>query len=106
MDGFGLFILTAGLVLLVFELSNGNVAGWKKAQTPAPLIIGIVLTPCFFLWELCMDPFDALIDPAAWRIKNFLLLTVIALFAYHWWFSNQAIFVHLPASIANLMHRD
>lgn len=98
MDGLGLFILTAGLVLLVFGLSNGNVAGWKKAQTLAPLIIGIVLIPCFFLWELCMDPFDALIDPAAWRIKNFLLLTVIALFPYYWWFSYQAIFVRSPAS--------
>lgn len=95
MDYFGLLFLTAAIVLLIFGLSNGNVEGWVHAQTLAPLVLGALLFPAFFFWETRMDPIDALINPATWRLKNFALLVVLSLVPYFWWFLNQVVFSDL-----------
>ena len=79
MDYVGLLLLTSAVVLLIFGVSNGNVAGWMIADTLVPLILGVLLFPAFFLWELRMPPIDALIHPATWQIKNFKLLAVLSL---------------------------
>jgi hypothetical protein len=49
-----------------------------------PLLVGIALFPLFFVWESRMDPFDALIDPKIWRIRNVLLISIISLVPYFW----------------------
>lgn len=82
MDYLGLLLLTAAIVLLIFGLSDGNVEGFDRAQSIAPLVIGVLLFPAFFFWETRMDPLDALINPATWHVKNFTLLTVLSLVPY------------------------
>lgn len=79
MDYVGLLLLTSAVVLLIFGVSNGNVTGWKIADTLVPLVLGTLLFPAFFMWELRMPPIDALIHPATWQIKNFKLLAVLSL---------------------------
>lgn len=82
MDYLGLLLLTSAIVLLVYGLSDGNVEGFDRAQSIAPLVVGVLCFPAFFYWETRMDPLDALINPATWHIKNFSLLTVLSLVPY------------------------
>jgi hypothetical protein len=86
MDYLGLLLLTAAIVLLIFGVSNGNVEGFDRAQTLAPLILGVLLCPAFFLWERRVSPVDALIDPAMWSVRNFLVIVIIGLVPNLWWF--------------------
>ena len=51
-DFFGLFLTTAGFVLLLIVLQGAEVSGWKAAQTLAPLVIGIVLLFVAAFYEL------------------------------------------------------
>jgi MFS family permease len=82
MDYLGLLLLTGAIVLLIFGLSDGNVEGFDRAQSIAPLVLGVVLFPAFFFWETRINPLDALINPATWNVKNFTLLTVLSLVPY------------------------
>lgn len=86
MDYLGLLLLTAAIVLLVYGVSNGNVEGWRQAQTLAPLVIGVILFPAFFAVETRINPVDALIDPAMWAVRNFTLLVILGLVPNLWWF--------------------
>jgi hypothetical protein len=61
-DWGGTFFQIASIALTVYGLTSANYKGWKKAETLAPLLIGIALFPCFFLWEARMDPIDALVS--------------------------------------------
>jgi hypothetical protein len=54
------------------------------AESLAPLLIGAALFPAFILWERQMDPYDALIDPKIWRIRNVILIAVVSLLPYFW----------------------
>lgn len=84
LDYLGGFLQTASIVLVVFALTQANIIGWGQAQTLAPLLIGLALAVAFFWWQTRLDPIDALIIPHTWAIKNFLLLTIVALCPSFW----------------------
>ncbi|KAI9056752.1 efflux transporter [Trametes sanguinea] len=52
-DWIGAFLVTAGLTLIIFVLSDGSIApdGWKTGYIIALLIVGVVLVALFVWWE-------------------------------------------------------
>ncbi|OSX59715.1 hypothetical protein POSPLADRAFT_1149470 [Postia placenta MAD-698-R-SB12] len=56
-DWLGAFLVTAGLVLVVFALSDGSVApnGWKTGYIIALLIIGVLFLILYVLWERYLE---------------------------------------------------
>lgn len=56
-DWLGAFLVTAGLVLLVFALSDGSIApnGWKTGYIIALLIIGVLLLAGYVAWEAFLE---------------------------------------------------
>ena len=52
-DWLGAFLVTAGLVLIVFVLSDGSIApkGWSTGYIIAFLVIGVMLLVLFVLWQ-------------------------------------------------------
>ena len=52
-DWLGALLVTAGLVLIVFVLSDGSIApnGWGTSYIIAFLVIGVLLLVIFFFWQ-------------------------------------------------------
>ncbi|KAF9219476.1 MFS general substrate transporter [Gyrodon lividus] len=50
-DWIGAFLVTSGLVLIVFVLGQGPIAGWGTPYIIALLIIGVILVGMFLAWE-------------------------------------------------------
>ncbi|PSN59572.1 MFS general substrate transporter [Corynespora cassiicola Philippines] len=50
-DWLGGFIITAGLVALLFALTEGNVAGWSNVHIPILIAIAGLLMATFFVWQ-------------------------------------------------------
>jgi len=50
-DWIGAFLVTAGLVLIVFVLGQGPIAGWTTPYIIACLVIGVILVGAFLVWE-------------------------------------------------------
>ncbi|KAJ7140142.1 MFS general substrate transporter [Mycena filopes] len=52
-DWLGAFLVTAGLILLVFVLGQGSIApdGWKTGYIIALLVLSILLLGLFFVWQ-------------------------------------------------------
>jgi lysylphosphatidylglycerol synthetase-like protein (DUF2156 family) len=48
----GVALVTAGLLLFIFGVTEGSTVGWTSAEVLAPLIVAVVLLlPAFFLYE-------------------------------------------------------
>jgi MFS family permease len=73
----GIGVLTAGLILFVYAISDGNDAGWDSARVLATLIISIFLLIAFFFVERYVK--DPAVPPSTWTNKNFT-----PLFFYTW----------------------
>ncbi|EJF56000.1 efflux transporter [Dichomitus squalens LYAD-421 SS1] len=60
-DWLGAFLITAGLVFVVFALSDGPIApdGWKTGYIIALLIVGVFLIVLFVLWERLLERLHA-----------------------------------------------
>ncbi|KAF7312532.1 MFS general substrate transporter [Mycena indigotica] len=56
-DWLGAFLVTAGLALLVFVLSQGSIAskGWKTPYIVALLILGVLLLAAFIFWQYYLE---------------------------------------------------
>ncbi|CCM06311.1 uncharacterized protein FIBRA_08562 [Fibroporia radiculosa] len=56
-DWLGAFLVTAGLVLVVFALSDGTIApeGWRTGYIIALLVIGVLLLGAYIAWELYLE---------------------------------------------------
>ncbi|KAJ6468230.1 MFS general substrate transporter [Mycena sanguinolenta] len=56
-DWIGAFLSTAGLLLLLFVLGQGQVAphGWKTGYIIASLVLGVLLIVLFVLWEYRLE---------------------------------------------------
>ena len=50
-DWFGGSIITTGLVMLLFALSEGNVEGWGTPWVPSLIVISILLIVLFGFWQ-------------------------------------------------------
>ena len=109
-DYVGTFLLLGAMVLTIFGLTDGSEGGgWyvpassdsskgRRVLTPrsppsrlrpqpiVTLAIGVILFPLFFWYETRIDPVNALITPAIWKIKNVTPLMLVALTPYAWWY--------------------
>ncbi|KAF9231330.1 major facilitator superfamily domain-containing protein, partial [Melanogaster broomeanus] len=50
-DWIGAMLVTSGLVLIVFVLGQGPMAGWRNPYIIVLLILGVILVGMFVLWE-------------------------------------------------------
>ncbi|OJT07812.1 Drug resistance protein [Trametes pubescens] len=68
-DWLGAFLVTAGLTLIIFVLSDGSIApnGWKTGYIIALLIVGVVLLVLFVFWEHFLEKLHTQHDAARER---------------------------------------
>lgn len=50
-DWIGGTLITVGLIILLFALSEGNVVGWKTPWVPAILVVSIIIVAIFAFWQ-------------------------------------------------------
>ncbi|GME33076.1 major facilitator superfamily domain-containing protein [Neofusicoccum parvum] len=50
-DWLGAFLITAGLLCLLFALTEGNVVGWSTPWVPVLIVVSIFLVTSFVLWQ-------------------------------------------------------
>jgi len=78
----GVSILTGGLILFVYAVSEGSAAGWGKPQIIVTLILSVLFFAAFFFVERITK--DPVLPPRTWSNKNFA-----SMFFYAWsvyWF--------------------
>jgi MFS family permease len=54
-DWIGGFLITVGLIALMFALTEGNVAGWSAPWIPALIVVSFILTALFVLWQWYLE---------------------------------------------------
>lgn len=87
--------MLSGIILLILGLTLGASYGWKKAGFLAPFLLAWALFAFFFLWEAKLPEEYALLPAKTWRIPNFAVLIVFALYIYGWWAINFLPFVEI-----------
>ncbi|KAI0078556.1 MFS general substrate transporter [Panus rudis PR-1116 ss-1] len=86
-DWLGALLVTAGLVLILFVLSDGSVApnGWRTGYIIALLVIGVLLIVAFLLWQHYLEsvhykalqsPDDAALAKSKWTPPPLMKLSV------------------------------
>lgn len=65
----GISILTGGLILFVYAVSDGSAEGWKSPQIITTLVLSIVFFVAFFVVERVSK--DPALPPRTWSNKNF-----------------------------------
>ncbi|KAG8827583.1 hypothetical protein FRC17_007795 [Serendipita sp. 399] len=81
----GISMLTIAVILFIFAVTSGSTQGWATAYFLVPLIISILLTTLFFIWESRIPFEDAVLPPQMWRYRNIGIIISLALFPYFWW---------------------
>lgn len=51
MDWPGGFLITTGLLALLFALTEGNVVGWRTPWIPVLIVVALILLGVFFAWQ-------------------------------------------------------
>jgi hypothetical protein len=87
--------MLGSVLLLVVALTSGAAYGWSHASFIAPIIISAILFPLFFVWEARIPTEYALVPPAVWKIPNFGVLILFALYILGWWGTNFLPFIEL-----------
>lgn len=50
-DWIGAVLITAGLMVLLFALTEGNVVGWSTPWVPTLIVVALILITLFVLWQ-------------------------------------------------------
>lgn len=50
-DWIGAVLITAGLMLLLLALTEGNVVGWSTAWVPVLMVVSVILIAAFVFWQ-------------------------------------------------------
>ncbi|KAI0966545.1 major facilitator superfamily transporter [Xylaria arbuscula] len=50
-DWLGGFLVTAGLLALLFALTEGNVVGWSTPWVPVLIVVSLILLGIFYTWQ-------------------------------------------------------
>ncbi|KAI1296175.1 hypothetical protein EDD11_007523 [Mortierella claussenii] len=77
LDAFGMFSFTAGIVCVIYYLTEGPEAGWAAAKALAPFVVGVVLLIAFVVTELRIS--YPIMPLHIWRSRRFLASCVTAL---------------------------
>ncbi|WVW86525.1 hypothetical protein I302_108574 [Kwoniella bestiolae CBS 10118] len=88
LDLIGISTMLSSIILIILGLTLGASYGWTYGGFLAPLILGIVLLPTFFLWESRREEENALLPSSIWRIPNVTVLVIFALITLGWWSVN------------------
>lgn len=54
-DWVGGFLITAGLLALMFALTQGNVVGWSTAYIPVLIVASVAVVALFVLWQWYLE---------------------------------------------------
>lgn len=81
MDLPGITILTGGLILFVYAVSDGGAAGWGTPQIITTLVFAVIFFVAFLIVERYVK--DPAIPPRTWSNKNFAVM-----FFYSWRYAN------------------
>ncbi|KAH8179893.1 major facilitator superfamily protein [Sarocladium implicatum] len=54
-DWIGAFLITAGLILLMFALTEGNVVGWQTPWVPVLIVVSLLIVACFTFWQRYLE---------------------------------------------------
>ncbi|KAK0236923.1 efflux transporter [Armillaria nabsnona] len=98
-DWLGAFLVTAGLTLIIFVLSDGEVAPnkWATSYIIALLIVGVIVLGLFLLWQWYLErvqrnpnaPYSALTPPPIMKLSlwargngKFAAIMIIVMFTF------------------------
>lgn len=83
-DWFGGFLITAGILCLLFALTEGNVVGWKTVWIYLLLIIALLLIGIFAAWQWYQETHTSrppLMKVSLFKNKHFsIAMVIMALF--------------------------
>ncbi|CZT17542.1 related to aminotriazole resistance protein [Ramularia collo-cygni] len=51
----GGMMITVGLIILLFALTDGNVVGWSKAYIPVLIVLSLLLVAAFVAWQIYLE---------------------------------------------------
>lgn len=51
----GGMLITVGLIVLLFALTDGNVVGWSKAYIPVLIVLSVLLVAAFVAWQIYLE---------------------------------------------------
>lgn len=54
-DWLGAFLVTAGLLALLFALTEANVVGWSTPWVPVLIVVSVLLIALFVLWQVHLE---------------------------------------------------
>ncbi|GAB7356697.1 hypothetical protein MBLNU459_g7406t1 [Dothideomycetes sp. NU459] len=54
-DWIGGMLITTSLMVLLFALTEGNIAGWRTPWISVLIVVAIILLACFVLWQLYLE---------------------------------------------------
>ncbi|TCD63901.1 hypothetical protein EIP91_004780 [Steccherinum ochraceum] len=93
MDIPGISILTGGLILFVYAISDGGEAGWGTPQIITTLVLSIAFFVAFFVVERISK--DPAIPPRTWFNKNFAVMFFYAWSCYWNFMSMELLFIQV-----------
>ncbi|KDQ19194.1 hypothetical protein BOTBODRAFT_486258 [Botryobasidium botryosum FD-172 SS1] len=93
LDVVGVTSLAVAIILFVLAVTSGSNDGWNTALFIAPLILAVLLTVGFFIWEKMIDEKNAALPPRLWFYPNLGILFGVALFPFSWFVT---LFLLLP----------
>ncbi|KAI0076343.1 efflux transporter [Panus rudis PR-1116 ss-1] len=77
-DWIGVALITSGLILIVFVLSDGEVAPkqWKTPYIIALLVVGVILSAMFLVWQWYLERLYTLDEPPKWVTPPLMKLSL------------------------------
>ena len=75
----GAFLVTVGLLCLMFALSEGNIVGWSKPYIPVLIVLAVLLIIAFVFWQRYLERHenDTELNPRKRWFKQPLMRTSI-----------------------------
>ncbi|KAL8283968.1 hypothetical protein RQP46_005081 [Phenoliferia psychrophenolica] len=89
LDLVGVLLMAGTLLCLILALTQGPIYGWGSASFVAPIVVGGVLAPLFFVWEAIIPATSAMLPGAVWKTTNMVVSSLAILFPYAFWSTSQ-----------------
>lgn len=95
LDWIGAVLITAGLMVMLFALTEGNVVGWSTPWVPVLIVVAVILIAIFVLWQMHLEKTGKqtpLMKVSVFKNLRFSAAMVI-MFLFFACFNNYLIFV-------------